>query len=176
MVVFPDSFRPQPSIAAINEFLASEIPKNFLLQRFQRSLLVCASREKGKCKGDSVPVHEKSHLDNRVRSVLLSLSILLAAVFLLNLEIIIRAVIIKDLIISLSKETAVFIEFCLDQVALRTKDIQRAVYVMKLIGRFLQKLQSSFVGRTLAARFHDPGIDQVGKDGVDIILEFIFLF
>ena len=74
------------------------------------------------------------------------------------------------------QEGAVFIEFRLDHVTFRTKDIQRAVYVMKLIGRFLQKLQRSFVGRTLAARLQDPGIDQVGKDGVDIILEFIFLF
>ena len=31
MVVFPDGFGPQPGVTAINEFLASEIPKDFLL-------------------------------------------------------------------------------------------------------------------------------------------------
>src|SRR5699024_1324658 len=122
--------------AAINEFLASEITKHFLLQWLQRCLLVCISREERKRKGDPIPVHEKPHLDDRVRSVFLPLPIFLAAVFLFNLKIIIRAVVITDLIIPLPHEMAVFIGLRLDQITFSPKDIQRTVYIVKLVGWF----------------------------------------
>ena len=66
----------------------------------------------------------------------LPLPIFLAAVFLFNLKIIIRAVVIKDLIIPLPHEMAVFIDLCLDQVTFSPKDIQRTVYIVKLVGWF----------------------------------------
>ena len=46
---------------------------------------------------------------------------------------------------------------------------------MYLIRWFFQKLGSCFKRRKLAGRFQDSGIDQIGKDSVDIILESIFI-
>ena len=62
-------------------------------------------------------------MSRKLRGVTFMLSVFFAAVFLFNLEIIIGAVIIKDLIISLTHEMAVFINFSLDQITLCTKNI-----------------------------------------------------
>lgn len=59
------------------------------------------------------------------------------AIFPLDLEVIIRAVIIKDLIISLTKEMAVFIDFRLNKITFRAENIQCSVHIMELVGRFL---------------------------------------
>ena len=72
--------------------------------------------------------------------MLFSFPVLLTAVFLFDLEILIRAVVVKDLLIPLSQEMAVLIDFRLDHLAFSTKDIQCAVYIMELIGRPLQEL------------------------------------
>ena len=93
--------------------------------------------------------------------MLFAFPILFAAVLLFDLEVIIRAVIIKDLIIPLPQEMAVFIDFSLDHVTCGAKDIQCAVYIMKFIGRFFQKLRCGPIGRTLTAWLQDPCINQI---------------
>ena len=108
--------------------------------------------------------------------MLFAFPVLFASVFLLNLEIIIRAVIIKDLIIPLPQEMAVLIDLCLNKVTFRPKDIQRAVYIVKLIGRFFQKFRCGLIGRTLAAGFQDPCINQIREDCIDVVIKLIFLF
>ena len=75
-------------------------------------------------------------MSRKLRGVTFMLSVFFAAVFLFNPEIIIRAVIIKDLIVPLTHEMAVFIDLCLDQVTFSPKDIQRTVYIVKLVGWF----------------------------------------
>ena len=99
--------------------------------------------------------------------MLFAFPVLFAPVFLFNLEIIIRAVIIKDLIISLPQEMAVLIDLCLNKGTFRPKDIQRAVYIVKLIGRFFQKFRCGLIGRMLAAGFQDPCINQIRENCID---------
>ena len=89
--------------------------------------------------------------------MLFAFPVLFASVFLLNLEIIIRAVIIKDLIIPLPQEMAVLIDLCLNKVTFRLKDIQRAVYIVKLIGRFFQKFRCGLQGIFRLFNCQTPG-------------------
>ena len=108
--------------------------------------------------------------------MLFTLPVFFTAVFLFDLKVIIGTVIIEDLIIPLTHEMAVFIDFCLDQVAFSAENIQCTVYIMEFLGMFFQELRCSLIGRTLAAGLQYPCIDQVGKDRVDVIFKFISLF
>lgn len=107
----------------------------------------------------SIPIHEQPHLDDRVWPVFFAFSVFFTAIFLFNLKVVIRAVIIEDFIISFSKEMAVFVDFCLNEVAFRTKDIQCTVYIMEPIGSVSLKTRRCFIGRLFAARFQDSCID-----------------
>ena len=93
--------------------------------------------ERVRKQGDSIPVHKQPHLNDRVWSVFFTFSVFFGAIFLFNFEVIIRTVIIKDLVISLSKIMAVFIDFCLDEVTFSPKDIQCPVHIMEFVRRFL---------------------------------------
>ncbi len=80
-------------------------------------------RKKRECKWNSVPIHEQARLDNRIRPVFFTFSVFFTAVLLLDFEVIIRAVIVQDLIVSFAKKVAVLIQLCLDQVAFGAKNI-----------------------------------------------------
>ena len=130
----------------------------------------------GKCgegKGDPVPVHEHAHLHDGIGTVLLALAVFHVAVLLFNLKVIVRAVVVEDAVVPFSQKMTVFIDFGLDEVTFLCKNAQGAVNVMELVGGLFQKLLRRFVSGKLAARIQDAGIDQVGKDGVYVIIKLV---
>ena len=132
-----------------------------LFQGFQGLLFVLVPREDGKCQRDPIPVSEHPHLHDGIWPMLLALSVFFAPIFLLYLEIIVRAVIIKNPIIPVYLEVAVLISFRLYEVALGGKHVQGAVDVMFLIRRLFKIVHCRLVGGTLASRLQYPGIYQV---------------
>jgi hypothetical protein len=123
-----------------------------LFQGLQGLLFVLVPREDGKGQGDAVPFREHPHLHDRVRSVLLALSIFFASVFLLYLKAIVRAVVVKDAVIPVYLEAAVLIGFRLYEVALGGKHVQGAVDIMLLIGRLFKIVHCCPVGGAFASR------------------------
>ena len=105
-----------------------------------------------------------------------ALSIFFTAIFLLDLKVIIRTVIIKDLVVSAAKEMTVFVNIRLDHITFISENIQCTVNIVQLIGWTFQKLRSGLERRTFTGRFQDPCVDQIGKDGIDIKLKFILSF
>ena len=108
--------------------------------------------------------------------MLFAFSVFFVSIFLLNLKVVVGAVVIKNLIVALSDKMAVFVDFCLDEIALRAENIQGTVNIVESVGRLFQKLGSSFKRRPLACRFQNPGINKVRENGVDVVFEFIFVF
>ncbi len=143
------------------------------MQRLEGLLFVLVSWEDGEGQRDSIAVREHSHLDDRVRAVFFALPIFFCTVFLLDLKVIVGAVVIKDAVIPVYQEVAVLESFRLNKVAFLGKDIQGAVDVMFFIGRFFEVVHGCPVGGALAAGLQYPGIDQIGQDGVEIIVESV---
>ena len=158
MVEFPVRLRTQACITAVDEFRVAEFLEDSLFQGLKGLLFVLVSREEGEGKGDPVPICEHPHLHDGVRAVLLAFPIFFASAFLLYLEIIVRAVIIKDTVISVRQEVAVLIGFRLYEIAFLGKDIQGTVDVVLLIGRLLQVFHRGLVGGALAPRLQYPGV------------------
>lgn len=90
--------------------------------------------------------------------MLLALPIFFASAFLLYLEIVAHAVVIKDPVIPVCEEVAVLIGFRLYEIAFLGKDIQGTVDVVLLIGRLLQVFHRGLVGGALAPRLQYPGV------------------
>ena len=93
------------------------------------------------------------------------------AIFLLNLKVMIRTVIIKNLRISAVYEMTIAIEFGLDIIRLACKDRKRTIHVMKIILRLFQKSLCKRISALLAGRIKDTGIDHIKQD----ILKRIFI-
>ena len=168
MVECPVIFRSQARIAAVNKFLAAELLEDLLFQRFQGFLFILAAGEKGEGQGKPVPVRKEPHLDDGIGAVLLAFAILFIPVFLFNLKIIIRTVIVEEPVIPFPEEKAVLIDFGLDKIEFFRKDGKGPVNVMQLIGRGFQETLGGLEGRAFAGRFQDSGIDQVREDGIEV--------
>ena len=167
------AFRAQSCITAVDKFRVAEFLKDCFLQWFKGLLLVLVSRENGEGQGYPVPVREQPHLYDGVRAVLLALPILFCPVFLLDFEVIVRAVVIKDAVILVCQEAAVLEGLRLYEAAFLCKDIQGTVDVMLFIGRFFEIVHCRPVRGSLASRFQYPGVYQVRQDGIEVIPELM---
>src|SRR5699024_12474128 len=114
--LFPYTTLFRSRIAAVNKFLAAELLEDLLFQRFQGFLFILAAGEKGEGQGKPVPVRKEPHLDDGIGAVLLAFAILFIPVFLFNLKIIIRTVIVEEPVIPFPEEKAVLIDFGLDKI------------------------------------------------------------
>ena len=90
----------ETGIRTENKFTTVKIFYDFLLQRFKRCLLVLITWKNIKCQWNAISIHKQPHANNRIWTVLLAFSIVLQTAFFLNLKVIIRTVIIKDLVVS----------------------------------------------------------------------------
>ena len=107
MVEFTVAFRAEPCVAAINEPGVAKFPEDRPFQWLEGLLLVLIPGEDGEGQGYPVPVREHPHLYDRVRAVFLALSVLFDPIFLLDLKIVIRAVVIEDAVIPVYQKIAV---------------------------------------------------------------------
>ena len=102
-------FRSESCIRAEYKTPAPEVLDHFLFQRFQGSLFVLAAGEQGKGKGNAVTVCKQTHLYDRVGPVFFALAVFLVPIFLFYLEIVVGAVVVKDMVVALYDTKAVFI-------------------------------------------------------------------
>ncbi|PST30510.1 hypothetical protein C7256_24905, partial [Enterocloster lavalensis] len=86
-------------------------------------------------------------------------------------KVIVCAVVIKNTVIPFTKKVAVFVCFCLDEIALLSQHTKGAVYVVKLIRGSFQIILDRFERGTFTLGIQHPGIDQVGKDGIKVIIK-----
>ena len=119
----------------------------------------------------AISIHKHSHLNDGIRAVLFGFAVFFVTIFLLQLKIVIRTVVIEDLIIAFSKKVAVFIYFRLDKIAFIAQNIKSPVYIMQLIRRFFQKFRSCLIRRTFTGWFKDSGIDKIGENRINIIFK-----
>ena len=173
MVELTVAFRAQPCITAVNKFGVAEFLEDCFFQWFKGLLLVLVSRKDGEGQGYPISVREHSHLYDGVRAVFLALPIPFCPVFLLNFEVIVRAVVIKDPVIPVCQEVAVLEGLRLYKVAFLCKDIQGAVDVMPFIGRLFEIVHCRPVRGTLASGFQYPGVYQARQDGIEVIPELM---
>jgi hypothetical protein len=105
--------------------------------------------------------------------VFFAFPIFFTAFLLFNLKIVVCAVVIEDLVIAGAEEEAVLVNLGLDKITFIGQDRQGPVDVMELIrGRFQETL-CGVEGGTFAGGVKDSGINQVGKDGVQV--EFVLV-
>ena len=90
-----------------------------------------------------------------------TLSVFFIPILLFNLEVVVRAVIIKDPVIPVPQEKAVLVNFRLDKIHFPGKDRKRTIYIVELISWRLKELFCSLKGRPFAGRFQNPGIDEI---------------
>ena len=91
------AFTGKPGIGAEDKLAAVKIPDHFGLQRLQGKLFVLVSGIQVKGKWNAVGIHEQSHGHDGIWSVFLTFAILFHAIFRFDLEIIVGAVIVKNL-------------------------------------------------------------------------------
>lgn len=139
----------------------SEFLKDCLFQWLQRLLFILVAREDGKRQRDAIAIDEHSHLHNGIGAACFALSVFFASLFPLNLKAIVCAVIIKNPIVSVYLEAAVFIGFRLYEFTFPGKHAQGPVNIMFLIGWLFEKIHCRLVGCPLAARLQYSGIYQI---------------
>ena len=139
-------------------------------------MLVAVSGENRESKWNSVAIHKKSHLDDRVWPVLFAFSVFFYSIRLLDLEVEVCTIIVKNAVISFSKEVTVFVNLRLDKVAFFTEDAERAVNIVQFICGLLQKLPRSPIRRILAGRIQYSSEDEIRKDRIEVKLVFMLRF
>ena len=78
-------------------------------------------------------------------SLLLALTILLNTILLLNLEVIVCAVIVKNFIVAPHQQVTVLVYLGLNEIDFVPNDFKGTINIVKFIGRFLQKTTCSLV-------------------------------
>lgn len=93
-----------------------------MFQRLQYLLLILVSGKDIESQRNTVPIHEEAHPHDWIRTVLLAFSVFSEVIFLFDLEIVIGAVIIKDLCIPAVKEIGITIDLGLDMIGFLCQD------------------------------------------------------
>ena len=122
VIKFSVGFRRKTRIRADDHLVQPILMDHLFLQWFQSWLLILVSRENIKRKGNPVIIHEQSHANDRKRLVLLALSMTAKVIIFLDLEVVVRAVVIQNVFSSFQNLLAVLVELRLDKVVFLRED------------------------------------------------------
>ena len=92
MVEYPVVLGSETGITAIDELLTSKLLEDCLLQRSHGNLFVLIAREEREGQRDPVPINEKPHLDDRIRTMFFTFTVFPVAIFLFDLKVVVGAV------------------------------------------------------------------------------------
>ena len=139
VVEFAVCYGGQSGVGADNKLRVSKVLHDLFFQWAKRLLLVGVPAVNAESQGNSIPIHEHSHFHNRIGTMLLAGSIFPQTAFLLDLEVVVGAVIVENLVVPRPSIFAELIQGRLNVVLFLAYDLQSPVRILQRVGLRLQE-------------------------------------